>query len=117
MRFRNVTNIPTHAPMTTGFTPVVGSDRYSGRSNPAASNSSSGGYPSSIRIASGFCNTAGSTVTGGRWSPTTVTTTVAASPASGPATPISNSAFRSGIRPFILMTAPIVPMSVGTGMK
>ena len=38
-------------------------------------------------------------------------------PASGPETPISNSALRFGIRPRIEITAPNVPIKLGTGIK
>jgi len=56
------------------------------------------------------------TRSGSRESPIAVTTTVAISPAIGPATPMSNRALREGIRPRIRMIAPRVPNGNTNGM-
>jgi hypothetical protein len=49
--------------------------------------------------------------------PRAVTGTATRSPARGPAAPMSTNASRVRMRPFIAMTAPIVPNRLGKGMN
>jgi len=111
-----VTNAPTHPPMTTGFT-FIAAPYSSGWPVSQDSACISGGNPRLIVTVPSAFATAGSTGIGCMNNPIVVTTIVATRPASGPLAPMSNSAFRSGIRPFMRMTAPIVPMRLGNGMK